>query len=492
MALALVAALCTSIPLARVIGPERLGYFTYIQWLAMAGGNIILLGIPATTRRYMAEAIGKGDMPAARGIFFATLRLQTVLACALLVVGEALVFTVTDRAYWSSSWLVVLSLAPRMVISIPSMANVAAERLPLNVYGTIVATALLIGILCFGLWMGWGLVAAGAAYAISNAVELAVKLTLAVRWMGLGPRTPIGSELRKRMLHFSTQGTVLLLLNIIVWDKSDFFFLELLRKDRAALAFFGAAFNLADRAVQVVRIFVNGLSISLMSELGRSVDKMYSIAKSGLRYSIVVASALLFGLAAVGPQLVTTLYGQRFAPAGPLLSVAALMAVGKCLMPLLHILFQAAERQKAVVVWSCCCGVVNIGLDLVLIPSMGAWGAVIANGSAQVLGAVGLAYWAQRTLGIEWAIGKSIPGLIAGSGSALAAYAAGLAFASAPVRLAAGIAAGAIAFPILLRALGALQPEDLPRIYGLTSRLRPGLRARADSLVALLAPAGQR
>jgi O-antigen/teichoic acid export membrane protein len=487
MVLALVAVLCTSIPLARVIGPDRLGYFMYIQWMAMASSNVVLLGIPATTRRYMAEALGRNDLPAARGVFFATLRIQTILAFAVLVVGEILVFSVTDRSYWSSSWLIVLSLVPRMIMSIPSMAHMAGVRLQSNLIATAVSTVVLIGVMGFGLWTGWGLIAAAAAYATANFVELSIKLTLALRWLGTGPRTPIGPELRKRMLTFSTHGTALLILNIVVWDKSDLFFLELLRKEHAALAFFNLAFNLADRAIQIVQVFVSGLSVSLMSELGRSAEKMYVIAKSGLRYSILIASVLLFGLAAVGPNLILTLYGRRYSPAGPLLSIAAALAVGKCLMPLLQSLFQAAERQQAVVAWSCCCGALNVILDLALIPHMGALGAVLANGSAQALAAVGLIYWAQRTLGIDWSIRQSVPGLLAGVGTGLAAYGASLPFALAPVRLGVGILAGAIVFPILLRILCVLQPEDLPRILGLTSRLAPPLRRRVDALLGHLA-----
>jgi hypothetical protein len=119
-------------------------------------------------------------------------------------------------------------------------------------------------------------------------------------------------------------------------------------------------------------------------------------------------------------------------------------------------------------------------------------GAAIANGSAQVLAAVGLIYWAQRSLGIHWSIGQSIPGLAAGLGSALVAHAAGLPFGLAPIRLGMGVFAGAIAFPLLLRLFGALQPDDLSRMQGITSRLTPGLRARVDSLLALLAPAAGR
>jgi len=487
MVLGIVSVLCTSIPLARIIGPERLGYFTYIQWLTMVGSTVAFLGIPATTRRYMAESLGRGDLPAARGIFFATLRLQAYLALGVFLIAEVLVFTLSDRSYWSSSWIIVLSVLPRMMLTIPSQAHLAGEHLECNFISFVASSAVLVGVMDIGLWYGGGLVVAAVAYVASNAVEMILKLIFAVRWLGWGPRVPLGAALRKRMITFSRHSAALLVLNLVVWDKSDFFFLELLRKDRASLAFFSTAFNLADRAVQIVQVFVNGLSVSLMSELGRSIDKMYTIAKTGLRYTVVIAGALLFGLAAVGPQAVLTLYGPRFAPAGAMLSIAAALAVGKCIMPLMQALFQAAERQQAVVVWSCCCGVLNVVLDLLLIPPLGALGAVIANGSAQVLAAVGLIYWAQRTLNIDWSLSASIPGLAAGVGSAAAAYVAGLAFTPAPVRLAVGILAGAVVFLPLLKMFGGVQPDDLVRLHDLTSRLPVPVRRTAESLLGYLA-----
>ena len=41
----------TSIVIARTIGPEKLGYFLYMWWIAGVAGMVGSLGIPAATRK---------------------------------------------------------------------------------------------------------------------------------------------------------------------------------------------------------------------------------------------------------------------------------------------------------------------------------------------------------------------------------------------------------------------------------------------------------
>ena len=85
----------TSIAIARTLGPTKMGYIVYVSYVASVVGNLGSLGIPAATRKYMAEFIGMGDKGTARLIFFRTLALQAGLAypghtghCSLGVSGR--------------------------------------------------------------------------------------------------------------------------------------------------------------------------------------------------------------------------------------------------------------------------------------------------------------------------------------------------------------------------------------------------------------------
>src|SRR5438093_9043363 len=81
----LVSGVATSIIIARALGPTTLGHYTYIAWLVSITGSLGSLGVPAATYKYMAEHFGRGELSAARAIFFATLRIQVLLATALTI-----------------------------------------------------------------------------------------------------------------------------------------------------------------------------------------------------------------------------------------------------------------------------------------------------------------------------------------------------------------------------------------------------------------------
>src|SRR5580658_5374500 len=73
----------TSIVIARAFGPDKLGYFLYLWWIAGIAGALGGLGIPAATRKYMSEYFGRDQMGVAKTVFYRTLRLQTLMAAAI-------------------------------------------------------------------------------------------------------------------------------------------------------------------------------------------------------------------------------------------------------------------------------------------------------------------------------------------------------------------------------------------------------------------------
>ncbi|MGO9241032.1 MAG: polysaccharide biosynthesis C-terminal domain-containing protein [Bryobacteraceae bacterium] len=492
VAISFLAAMCWSIPVARVIGPAKLGYFSVVWFWALVGTNVASLGVPGATRRYMAEALGRNDLELARGIFAATMKLQSLIALGILIIGEAIIFAFTRPDYWSSSWLLVLSLAPRFLSSIPGAALLAGERLRQGLICSIVYAGVLIGVLWLGLWSGWGLVAAAAAYAIAYGTDLILKLAFTLKWLQWGPRAAIEPALRRRMISFSGKGTILMLLGFVVWDKSDIFFLQMLDKDPKSWSFFTTALGFAEKIIGLVAIFGSSISVALYGEIGRSLAKLQQTAAVGLKYCSILASVLLFGLAAVSPWLIVTLYGKAYAPAGPVLAVAALLAGGKCIMPVVGAVFAAAERQGSVAIIVLFCGALDVSLDLLLIPRYGALGAALANGVAQTAAAAILVWWASRSCGIQWRIREIVPGVIAGVGVGVIAYLAGRWLPSPVSRLAVGVAAGALACPILFRLLRVFGREDSYRLNELAGRTPQWVRMRLDPVLAFVSAPAQR
>ena len=73
-----VTTLVTSIAIARTLGPAKMGYLIYVSWLTGIVSNLGSVGLPETTRKYMAEFIGGGDYATARFIYLRTFTIQTI------------------------------------------------------------------------------------------------------------------------------------------------------------------------------------------------------------------------------------------------------------------------------------------------------------------------------------------------------------------------------------------------------------------------------
>src|SRR6202171_5714843 len=110
----LVCTLLTTVVIARIIGPTRLGYFNLVLWLTTITCSVGSLGIPLTTFKYMGEFLGGGQKELARAGLFYNLWAQTVIASALTAISMIVVFTVVDPEYRSCSALLVLRMVTNL------------------------------------------------------------------------------------------------------------------------------------------------------------------------------------------------------------------------------------------------------------------------------------------------------------------------------------------------------------------------------------------
>src|SRR4029077_6092329 len=243
----LVCTLLTTIVIARVIGPARLGYFNLILWLTSITCSVGSLGIPLTTLKYMGEFLGGDKKELARAVFFYNLWVQTVIASALSAISMLAVFPFADPHYRLCSALLVLSMVPNMIAFVPSQANSAAEDASLNTRGALVGAIVYVLVVAASLLLGWNLVGIAAGVVFSRTAELAVKIVPVLKSMKTVDRVPLPVEIRKRMFSFSGLSAGLMLLQIVIWDRSDIIFLKLLQPDIRELAFFSVCFSVADR-----------------------------------------------------------------------------------------------------------------------------------------------------------------------------------------------------------------------------------------------------
>jgi O-antigen/teichoic acid export membrane protein len=278
-----------------------------------------------------------------------------------------------------------------------------------------------------------------------------------------------------------------MLLNAIVWDKSDVFFLKNLCPDIRQISFFSIVFNLSEKILLIPQTFGHAIGVSLMAQFGRDEKKLVPMVSAAARYMLLCAVPMLVGAAVLCSPLIKTIYGREYQPAIPIMAVVCVLAIPKSvLLPAQHLL-QTTERQKFLVLWGILCAIVNCGLDILLIPSHRAMGAAIANGTTQLLAMVGMWGFALKLFPLElrWPdFGKIVL-----SGAAMAGAVLLVNWnLHGRMALICGTLTGAVVFATMLRLTNLLGSDDRKRFEPLR-RFLPGRGAAVfDSIIRFVAP----
>jgi O-antigen/teichoic acid export membrane protein len=483
---ALLTAGLVSILVARTFGPVKLGHFGYIGWVVSASGLIGSLGLPLTTRKYMAEYLGRGDGGTARAIFFASLRVQSFLAVCVASLGVLAAFTRFQPEYRLVSTILFAALIPQMIANVASQANDASERFASNVPGALSAMLVYLAGIGLTLILRWDLPGLALTMLMSRTAEMTVKLFITLKWIGRFPKTDLPSDLRKRMLGFARGSFVFTSLNYLVWERSDVLLLKLLQTDIRQIAFFSVPFSLVDAALRAPRTLSSALGASSLAHYGRNREGSFRITELSFKYMVLCGLPLLAGLAALSTPVMGLLYGPAYRPAANVLALISVMAVAKCVLGPVQNLYFATEKLGLVLRITCLCGVVNMLLDWILIPHYGALGAAIGSGVAQVLAAILLWRQAIRIFHLKldrrWLSGVALSTLA----MALIALPAALLLRHW-MNIPTAIVLGACTFLLMIRANSVITADERERLLRLSSTIPVGGRLAAG-LTNFLSP----
>ena len=267
--LGIVMAFGISIPMARILGPERLGYFNYIMWLTAMSGSLACLGIPATTGKYMAEFLGSGNPGLARSIYRRSLWAQGFMALAVTLIALALLYRFGDPKHHLVSTLQILATIPAMLVQIPTQANVANESMRTNIPGSVISNVLILISVPLSLYMHWDLVGIAIGMLVGRTVDFLVRSRSTDIWVNRAAAVPIPRELNLRMRGFALQMTYISILAMVIWDKSDLVLLKALTSDIRQITYFTVSYNLVEKVVLAPAVFASSISASLLAQYGR-------------------------------------------------------------------------------------------------------------------------------------------------------------------------------------------------------------------------------
>lgn len=376
----------TSIAIARTLGPSKMGYMIYVMWIASIVSSLGGMGIPATTRKYMAEFLGIGDRGTARYIYMRTLLLQAGLAT--LATAGILLWLYYDAhpGYLLASVLVALSIWPSMVNSISAQANVAAEELAANLPASVVSIVAFFFAIMATVVFKWGVIGVGGSMLLMRSIDFLVRLIPTFRNITFWERAHVYPHgLGARMMAFAWQSVASMILAIIVWDRSEFFLLKRLCSDIRQVAYYSVAFSMAERLLISASVFGSASSATIFAQYGRDKSRLAAIGTSAFRYLALTSIPLHFIASALAVPALLLLYGNAYKGAGAVVALAPLLCLPKAFLSPAQSLLESAERQSYVIAATILAGITDIGVAWYLIPSHGAVGACIGSGTAQIM-----------------------------------------------------------------------------------------------------------
>jgi O-antigen/teichoic acid export membrane protein len=481
-----VVAFTTSIAINRYLGPEKNSYIIYVSYIANLVSSLGGMGIPATTRKYMAEFIGMGDRGTARYIYLRTLLLQAGLAT--VATGGFLFWVLGDASaeYKLASTLLVLSIWPAMINSISAQANAATEDLSTNLPASIVSALTYLIAIAATVVMHWGVVGVGVALLCMRSVDFLVRffptMKRVLAWETTHAHPP---GLRQRMMPFAVQGVASMLVAQIVWGRSEIILLKMLCPDVNQVSFYSVAFTMAEQLLLAATIFGTAAGATIFAQYGRDKSRLPELAASAFRYIALMSIPLHFIAASLAVPALLLFYGHKFQGAAMVVALAPLLCMFKAFLAPAQNLLESSERQRYVIAATAFAGIIDIGVAWYFIPKFGAVGACIGNGTAQ-LTAVGFMWFANIRLfkvKLPWRLVAKIVFI-----SALAAWTAHIiAVHIAPFwAILCGGSASLVVLFGLVRLMHLLEPEDYRRLIQLAGVLPQPISRQVNSVLSLM------
>jgi O-antigen/teichoic acid export membrane protein len=377
---------------ARYLGPEMLGHLTVALTVAGLLSIFVLFGAGDVCLQWHA----KGEVPG-KHILGVTLLMWMFGSAAVLLVGMLLGLALgLYGAALGVLFLALFALAGNGLASVFNHPIVAANRSAEDLPGVLFSRAvMLFGVVAASFWGSLegvvGALALGALLLAQGRARLVRKKFFRpeVGWDGV-----LFSRLwrRGRKIGFgSIFGTIS--------ARADVLMLQTMTSP-VQVGFYGAAY----RVINGITALSNALAVALFPDLARA-------RAAGKRGHFFLAVALGLGFCALafiplGPLFLTAVFGEAFAPAATTFQILLVAAALQTLLIFYSKGVVAGGRERDLPPAQACGAVVNIGLNLLLIPLLGiegaAWATVFADCTTLFLLRLPLSRWGWERL--RWPI----------------------------------------------------------------------------------------
>ncbi|HEY7650327.1 MAG TPA: exosortase [Methylomirabilota bacterium] len=382
--LGLVAGLLMSIMLARGLGPARMGDYSYLLWLLRTMTAIATLGFALATTRYTASALAQGE-PRRAAAYLQLLSGRQLVASALVAAAFLpLIMLFAPADLFLPLLIITVGLIPVTLEGIYSHAAYGAQRYDITTQVSTLKMTLHLLAAIVVLSLGGGILGLTAGGLLGTTIS-ALVIRKRARALYPTPDRPISGTQGAELTAYLIPLSAVAVLDALVWDRSEVFFLRLYASS-AQIAFYSVAFGLASRGMVAAEVAAGTLLPALASLHGRGAHEEFGrVYRAALRWVALVGAPIAAIGGALAPDVVTLLYGAPYLPVAALLVPMLVVSVVGVLRTVAWAALRATGDQRWALHATWISASLNIGAAVVLIPRLGAWGAVMANATAQLI-----------------------------------------------------------------------------------------------------------
>ncbi len=387
-----VTGLIISIWVARQLGPNSYGVFTFLLWLTSAFSWIIGMGFIHAITKFIAEYSGKEKNAMLGPIVFFIMKIEitiTLFVTAVLIFFRTEVadyfFSPTETFYF---FLAFLGLLPGIVTAIFSATIEGIQKFEYFTYASLFITPLSFFSKVIVLWMGKGINGILIVMLIFSVVNsLFYYFVLKKEKIHFIHDGKVNKVLKGRIKNYNFSVLAIILCDKIIWDKSENFFLGRLCS-AAEVGFYNLGFNIVQKFASILPTTFWRVLFPAMSNYSGAgnEDKMRRLYFVATRYLAFTAFPIGIGGAILSYQMLLYFYGHEYVGAQRVLQIMFLCSILTSLGPPGAAILYGYGKLSFIYKLGAIMAVVNIILDIILIRKYGAIGAAVCYAITTVVG----------------------------------------------------------------------------------------------------------
>ncbi|HEX3394637.1 MAG TPA: flippase [Acidimicrobiales bacterium] len=396
--------------MARVLGVDAFGTYTYaITWTRVAG-DVCDLGTTSSSLRLLPEYTVQERWPLSAGVLLRSRQVAMIVGGLVALVASVVLLAVTGMSESTRVLILALILVPVVtLIELQTSLIRAFERVFKAFFPWLVFQPL---VLMAGL---------GAAYAAGvdldargamtlTAVSFAVTVALQFWW--LSQAVPAMAKVARPAYAYREWAKVSLPIfgsNVVssVFSRFDIVMVGLLMSPTEA-----GIYAVAMRAGMIAALLQTAICANLAPRMSKLYwadrhDELEELVQTALRWVFIPSVVVTAGLVVLaGPAL--RLFGKPFAGGTSVLVIIAVcQLVGVSAGPVGWLLNMTGHQNVTATVFAVTAAVTMVAY-FVLIPWLGVTGAALANGGAVVMRSLVLNQLARRRLGFRISVVRSL------------------------------------------------------------------------------------